>query len=84
MGVGMPPGVSVQSVENLFDCRVPIEALVELAVSVGGGADGSEVDVCIDGGEIWSDPGDAVWLQCMGRDVLYPSEAGKVGEPVDV
>ena len=68
----------------MFDLFDSIEALVELAVPVGGGAGGSEVDVCVDRGEIWSDPRDAVWLQCMGRDVLYPSEAGKVAEPADV
>ena len=61
-----------------------IEALVEFAVPVGGGADWSEVDVCVDGGEIGHDPRDAVRLECLRRYMLHPGKAGKVAEFVDV
>ena len=58
--------------------------MVELAVPVGGGTYGPEVDVGVDGGEIWFDPGNVVWLECIVGDVLYPSQGGKVGKTIDV
>ena len=42
------------------------------------------MDVGVGGGEVCPDPRDASGSECVRRDVLYPGEAGKVGEHVDV
>ena len=58
---------------------------VEPAISVGGGTDGSEVNIDHKAGKGGCDPWyKAVWFECVVRDVLYPDKGGELGEAGDV
>ena len=58
--------------------------MVEFAFSVGGCTDGPDVEINVDGRKVWSDPWDAIRLECIVWNVLDPGKGGEVGEAVDV
>ena len=66
--------------QDLFESVVTCNVQVKYAVPVGGGADGSKVNVYYSGGEAWLDPWDAIWFESIGRDALDPGERGEVIE----
>ena len=74
----------MEDAKELFESGVPVDGLVKYAVPVGGGTDRPEVGVGVYGWEMRSDPGVTSGPERPGWDVLYPGEAGKVGEHVDV
>ena len=84
VGIGVPPGVQMEFVEDLLESVVTCDVQVKCAVSEGGGADGSEVDVNYSGGETWLDPWDTIWFECVGGDALNPGERGEVSEVREV
>ena len=84
VGVGVSPGVGVQFVEDLFDGCSSIKTMVEFAFSVGGCADGPEMEINVNGRKVRFDPWDAIWSERIVGNVLNPGKGGEVGEAVDV